>query len=220
VLPGADPDEQRQGLKDKDVFARVGAVEFPSIESGKREIRLHTGDKVAVSVVRDGALVPIDPPPTVKSKGIIGFLATDTADDDTIVALPPARIIDSRHLGEGAAPAATRLITRPGPDPRVGSTPVKNFTEIRTALRAATRSALDSSATSAAVVMTLAPPFADANTRPEMVEWTLNRDDLISLFSSGWTSKLAGAHLNPKSSRFRPPARSMPSAWGSTRPTG
>lgn len=204
VLPGNDPTNERQGLKDNDIFARIGSVEFPSIQTGKAEIKIHTGSKVDVSVLREQSnglrtLIPLDPPPTVMSKGLIGFLATDTAEDDTIVALPPARIIDSRHLGDGAAPAATRLITRPGTRIlAVGGTTVKNFTEIRTALRAATRAAYDAGAPSATVAMTLAPPFADSSSKSDTVEWMLSRDDLQSLFAAGWTSKLSPGLFKPE----------------------
>lgn len=197
VMPSADPDDARQGLKDNDIFARVGSVEFPSIQSGKAEIKAHSGHKIEVSVWRlqgdqSRALVPLDPAPKVKGKGIIGFIAGDTEADDTIVALPPAKIIDARHPGDGAPPAATRLITRPGTRiVAVAGTPVANFTEIRAALRAETKAAFLSSAPNVTVPMTLLPPFADSKFSPETVDWTLTRDDLQSLFSLGWTSQLS-----------------------------
>src|SRR5262249_42769185 len=134
----------RQGLQDDDIFARVGPVEFPSIAEGRAEIRANTGKKIEVSVLRlqaDGSrkLVRIDPPPTVKSKCVIGFAAPDSRDTATLVSAPPARIVDARPRGEGAPPAASRLITLPGTRiVSVAGKAVASFTQLRAALRSAT----------------------------------------------------------------------------------
>jgi regulator of sigma E protease len=79
VAPASDPSlGKRQGLEDEDIFARLGAAEFPGSAEGIAEIRSHKGKKIPVSVLRkagDGGrtLVRLDPPPTVSREGLIGF---------------------------------------------------------------------------------------------------------------------------------------------------
>lgn len=206
VGPASDATEAaaRQGLQDDDIFARIGSVEFPSIASGIAEIRASTGKKIEVSVLRkqpDGSrvLVRIDPPPTVKSGGIIGFARADTADTDTLVAVPPARITDARHPGDGSAPAAARLITHPGTRiTAVGGAKVSSFTQLRATLRDATRAAFDSGAPTATVAMTLElPSLQSAAPRTEVKDWILSREDLNSLFALGWRSKLDAGLFEP-----------------------
>jgi regulator of sigma E protease len=207
VAPAADETEAaaRQGLQDDDIFARVGSIEFPSIAEGRAEIRANTGKRIEVSVLRlqaDGSrkLARIDPPPTVKSKGIIGFAATDSQDTDTLVSVPPARIMDARHPGDGAPPAASRLITLPGTRiVSVAGTPVANFTQLRAALRTATRSAFESGASSATVKIGLDLPSLQAGSpTSEVKDWTLTRDDLHTLFSLGWRSRLDASIFEPE----------------------
>ncbi len=200
VMPNPDSKRDRQGLKDDDIFARIGAVEFPSAADGVAEIRAHTGRQISVSVLRkqpDGSrtLVRIDPSPTVLSGGIIGFERSDTAEDSTMVSMPPARIVDARHPGQGAPPAATSLITRPGMRiAAVAGRDVSNFSELRTALREATKDAYSSSLRSATVRMTL-EPARFSNAEPiagdrEQIDWILSSDDLAALHSLTWTSNL------------------------------
>ncbi|MBX3376833.1 MAG: site-2 protease family protein [Phycisphaeraceae bacterium] len=200
VAPASESARDRQGLQDGDIFVRLGAVEFPGVADGIAEIKAHTGKEIPVTVLRlqaDGSrkLVKLDPPPKVKANGTIGFERSDTGAESTLVAMPPARLIDSRHPGEGAPPAARSLITRPGTRiMAVAGVEVRNFTELREALRSATRTAYTSGLGTATVPMVLEMPRlpgSSASAETETVNWVLGSDDLAALHSLAWTSILS-----------------------------
>jgi regulator of sigma E protease len=60
-----------QGLRDGDVFARIGGTAWPSVLEGVREIKSHTGDSIEIEVVRDGAFETMVV--EVSREGLIGF---------------------------------------------------------------------------------------------------------------------------------------------------
>lgn len=80
------------GLRDGDVFARVGSVEFPSYPEGVVEIRAHSGNTVEVVVLRgDGPLlhrerITLQCP--VSKDGSIGFNVGDSSNESAVVAQP------------------------------------------------------------------------------------------------------------------------------------
>jgi len=199
VNPNPNGDEGQQGLRGGDIFARVGMVEYPGLAAGIAEIQRNKGKSIRVDVLRkgaDGALrrVRIEPDPEVKNKGDgqIGFSPGDTADESTLVALPPAGIIDDKRGGDAAAPPAETIIDRPGMRiVSVGGTAVWNFSEIRAALREATRGALESGAERARVTLVLEPPgleIGDGTAPLETVQWELSRADVNALHALGWRS--------------------------------
>lgn len=195
VDPSPLPAMNRQGLEDNDIFARLGSVEFPGASDGVAEIQAHRGREISVSVLRlqaDGSrkLVKLDPPPKVKADGTIGFVPGDTSEDSTLVAMPPARIIDSRHP-TGAAPAAAKIITRPGTRVvAIGGREVKNFSEMRSALREATGSLYPSGLKAVTVKVTLQPPriAGPREAGLEQVDWELEPGDLAALHSLSWAT--------------------------------
>src|SRR6185295_18680381 len=108
--------------------------------------------------------------------GQIGFIAGDCWESDTLVALPLAGIADPGASEPRPMPAGT-LITRPGTRIRaVAGAKVGSFSEIRLALREATRDALNAGAADATVPMTLELPGPGGETA--QVDWKLGADDL------------------------------------------
>jgi regulator of sigma E protease len=158
---------------------------------------------VQVDVLRQEAghvgRVPIKPDPDVhphKEGGRIGFIRGDTADVNSMVALPPAVLgVDKEPH---PTPAAS-VITRPGTRIlAIAGTPVSNFTEIRSTLVAATRSAFESHADRAQVRMRLELPIGDSDRPTEDVTWTLSRADLETLHSLGWESPIPPDFFEPE----------------------
>jgi regulator of sigma E protease len=200
---GAKP---AQGLKEGDIFARLGALEFPSLADGTAEIKRHRGGTIEVDVLRGTPLsrVAIKPDPTVKTEsdgvGRIGFVRSETDAIGNWVALPPASIIDNA-TGEPRRPAASSLITRPGTRvTEVAGKPVSNFAEIRAALRAATRKAFRT------IRRDVPGPLSRSNS-----PWRMSRQQLItrrgiypapiSRRSSSWAGRAGSALISSNWSR-------------------
>ena len=117
-----------QGLREGDIFARLGSLEYPSIAAGIAEIRRNTGDTMPVVVIRDGSAVELTV--SVSRAGQIGFIPEQTL-DRTILALPPV-----------GAELNRPEIDRPGMTiTAVAGQPVSSFADIRAALIAATAQA-------------------------------------------------------------------------------
>lgn len=163
VMTVAAADEQSyafaQGLRAGDIFARLGAIEFPSLPAGIAEIRGNKNRELDVVVLRASPSSSTSPPsPTanpaaatalerislriaIPSSGVIGFSAGTSVEDSTLLGLLPASITAAPPAaGATSAPltppaAALRII----PGSRlisVAGTPVANFTQARAALQA------------------------------------------------------------------------------------
>jgi regulator of sigma E protease len=204
VAPPSDASlRKRQGLEDDDIFARLGAAEFPGPAQGIAEIRSHKGRQIPVSVLRrtaDGGrtLVRLDPPPTVSRQGLIGFERSDTASESTMLSLPPARIVDAKHTGQGAVPSAAAIIKQPGMAiVAIGNRELRNFSDIRAAILEATR---DADSRGATVQVTLAFPSLPgaAEEHRETVMWSLSAEDLAAIRALSWTSKLDSGFFKPE----------------------
>jgi regulator of sigma E protease len=177
------------------------------------EIHRHKGKQIRVEVLRrqmDGSLkrVRIEPDPTVRSKGRgqIGFLASETDRDSTLVALPSQSLIDSAKGSEPLSTAAEKLITSPGTRIlAINGVKVDNFTQIREALKAATLDAHRSSAASVDVRVKLAFPLPaiDGAVPTEERTWSLSKSDLDSLHALSWTSPLDPGVFEPEQTLLR-----------------
>lgn len=204
----ANPPALDQGLKDADIFARIGDVEFPSLWQGLAQIRDHPGESLPIVVLRRDEKgvsheVKLDHV-KVDSRGTIGFLAKDVGDEMTLVSMPPDKLqalTPPRSNTGPYAPAATRIIESPGTQiVSVAGTPVKNFAELRRALQAATLAQFDAweaargpQPDSITIDVALAQPVQGSVlgklpvvTRP----WKLSRTDVSELHSLGWVSPL------------------------------
>ncbi len=201
------------GLKDGDIFARLGSVEYPAIPQGIAEIQAHKGRSIPVVVLRmdeatkawkEVSLSGV----TVDSKGRIGFGVSDTSRDSVLVALPFATL---RHpaaeRAEGVQPAdftppANSVIASPGTRIlAVNDRPVANFAELRAALRAATEKAFSLRAPQATISLTLRPPqrgIADDSGPTQTVQWQLNAADMASLHQLGWDSPISADFFEPE----------------------
>lgn len=215
VAPASDATMDRQGLQDGDIFARIGSVEYPSMAEGIAEIRRHKGSRVDVVVLRlqpDGSrtLVKLDPSPTVRNvgKGQLGFGAEDSKDLGTWLAAPPRVLSETQgQTPETIATPAASLNVVPGSRVvAVEAQPVATFTDIREALKAATKSAHESGAAEAEVTLTIAPPLSTdpaAHNTPRTVTWTLSREAITTLHALGWQSPLSEGLFEPEQIRLQ-----------------
>lgn len=181
-----------QGLKSGDVFVRIGAVEFPSLAAGIREIRAHAGKALTVAVAREGKVEVLEV--RVSREGTIGFAPGDTAEGSALLSAPVRTV---REIREGSKPgptAAAALSVRPGSEiVRVGSTTVSSFPSLRTALRDATAEACRTGS-GANVTLTLRAPTLDgAEALEQAVEWPLSAAEVKALHALGWELPFSAA---------------------------
>ncbi|VAX39095.1 hypothetical protein MNBD_PLANCTO03-124, partial [hydrothermal vent metagenome] len=152
-----------QGLREGDIFARLGNIEFPSIDAGIREVQRHAGQPIEVVVLRKdeaGREQEVAFTAEVSPEGKIGFAPSDTAATSTLVTLAPQEL---RRIEPGSPPYTPILanaIDRPGTRIlAVNETPVSTFTDLREALRAATAAATIDENAPVEVALTIAPPL-------------------------------------------------------------
>jgi len=187
------------GLRPGDVFARIGAVEFPSIAEGVREVKAHTGGDVELEVLRreKNGWKRVALTARVNTKGMIGFLLGDTSRDSTRVALPPRERMGDNGQPEAWSPPAESVIHRPGSRVlSVAGTPVSNFRDIREALKAATQDAL-ANKTGATVELRLELPLPSDKPLVDTVSWTLSPGDVSQLHALGWSCPIALGAFEP-----------------------
>jgi regulator of sigma E protease len=196
VSPETDAETApKQGLLPGDVFARVGAVEYPSVARGIAEIKAHAGRTLDVVVLRRGedGWREVALTVNVSGEGRVGFLPADTADDSTIVALPmPLGTKDDKGQVQETANPAAEIITRPGVRiAAIEGRPVENFAQVRAALVAA----VNSRERPVWVEVQLEPlgEGGKAITRAE-TRWILDSAEIAQLNGLGWTSPV-GAEL-------------------------
>lgn len=197
----------KAGLRDGDVFARLGNVEFPSVAAGIAEVRAHAGRTIPIVVLRpatassapaggeaasSGALrLSIDQwqevslTANVGRDGTIGFGVDSTRDTANLVSLPLASLNS----------AAEQLITRPGT--RVvwlGGHPVANFNELRDALEKCVL--MSNTSQGITIPVMLREPTAGAaggsvEWRERAANWTIDAASCQRLASLGWRSPLS-----------------------------
>lgn len=195
VVQATDRPAYDKGLRDGDIFVRIGAVEYPSLAQGIGEVRRHKGTKVDVVVLReteDGSGVEeVSLQPAVSRKGMIGFLPGEGV-DETLLAMPPLRLVRIRDGAKPYEPAAAGLITQPGTRVvSIDGQAVTSFFSIREAMRAATFQAYSAGLETFELRIGIRPPGGFGVARPpavETVSWELSRGDLESLHDLGWTS--------------------------------
>lgn len=184
-----------KGLEEGDIFARLGTVEYPSIAQGISEIKAHTGRRIPVVVLRRGAEggleeVTLDAV-TVNRKGQIGFGVIDTAESQTLLAMPPEKLSRPGQRGE-FVPAATRLVRAPGTRIiSINDTSVANFADVRAALREAT--SRDGGERTVRVRVRRPVEGMPRDEAPaEVVEWKLSGEEVAQVHALGWESPIGG----------------------------
>ncbi len=199
-------------LREDDVFARLGEVEFPGIGAGMDEIQRHKRrmiDVVAWNDLKDGRYTSeTASTPEVSGKGRIGFGAGDTADESTLLSLPPGALTPLRTGAGSYTPAAAKVITSPGTRIlKVAGKSVSNFADIRAALLEATDPAMAAGDQGAMVELEVELPIGpgpDTTERPtEKVSWALSHEDVARLHALGWESPLSLAAFEPAQTELK-----------------
>ncbi len=191
---------QKQGLQEGDVFVRLGPVEFPSISAGVKEIRAAAGRTIDAVVrrVSDGKTQDVKLTLRVSRAGTIGFSVTDTMDDSAMVGAALAARAVLNDNPDADAPKTRTVPTAAAMTPitpgstiiAVDGTPVRNFTQVREAIRSGVGRG------EKAVRFTVQPPIGDAAT---VVDFALASSDVRALSDLGWVSPVgAGAFEQEK----------------------
>lgn len=199
---GAGPKASDQGLKDGDVFAVLGSVEYPSIAQGIMQIREHQGKTIDAVVIRQvesegggvqWAEVPL-PGLKVSRDGRLGFARGDTGDVSALLAAPIPTVrrnfdkdVRTAAAGSGLTAGTTVLEVDSLPTPTLGA--------LRDALRLSTRKAMEDKQ-GAMVTLRVRRPIAgvpDAAAPIEEVRWELAPEDVAAVHFLEWTNGLAEA---------------------------
>ncbi len=198
------PEPPKQGLEPGDVFARLGATEYPSVPQGIAEIQSHKQRIIPVVVERaqgEGYTTRVSLSPRVTKAGVIGFTLGDTRHSSTLVALPPERLRPlSGETGEFVVPPAGAAIVRPGTRIlQVNGAAVANFGEVRNAIVDAARAALPGDGDlqpprATAITLTVSPSLEMEPGVPvpmETVTLTLSPDDVARIAALSWEPRFA-----------------------------
>ena len=189
-----DPKKPRNhGLLDGDIFARIGDVEYPSLEQGMAEIKAHAGEELPVVVVRpdeEGRPTLVKLTCSVNRKGQIGFLA-GALTTEPLVALPFDALKRPSEKGT-FTPAAKSVILSPGTRiVGVNDLDVIDFATLRSALVHATRDAGEEGATVQLRVQRPVAGLIDRSAPVETIAWQISRPDVDRLAALGWQTPVS-----------------------------
>ncbi|MBL8962883.1 MAG: site-2 protease family protein [Phycisphaeraceae bacterium] len=204
----------KQGIRDGDIFARLGEVEYPSVARGMQEIKRHAGGTIAAVLLRqegDGwSEVSLDV--SVSGKGTIGFFVDETDATTSLVSLPPDLLTPAVMTANGRAgpfrPAAAGVVMRPGSRiVAVNANPAGTLGEVRDLIRTIAVSALAESRETARVRLTIEPPrLAGAPNEPrptQDVDLTIGTDDIFRLVSLTWSASAGSWIFTPQETTLR-----------------
>ena len=199
-----------QGLREGDIFARLGEVEFPSLDAGIREVQKHKGRSIEIVVLREteaGAVEEVAFAASVTPEGLIGFTPGTTAETSSLVTLAPRSLQRIRPNASSYTPAALGVVTRPGSRIlSVAGTPVTSLADIRAALISATAEAHSSRADAASVSIDIEPPLPtqpDGSRAVETVSLTIDAAQLERLHALGWDLPIGSWLFAPESFTLR-----------------
>ncbi|MCC6969937.1 MAG: site-2 protease family protein [Phycisphaerales bacterium] len=192
---------ESQGFKSGDIFVRIGAVEFPSLAQGIAEIKGSARKSVPVTVARakgEGYEL-VDITAKVDSNGTIGFQPGDTAETGTLLALPPASVVNVETGSTPRTTSAAAVITRPGMKlARVAGTPVANLLEAREALRAATKDAAVAGQDATVSIELEEGAFTSGGAHRVTVDWRIDASDVKALHALTWAAKVSPGIFEPE----------------------
>ena len=193
------------GLRDEDIFARIGAVDWPTLASGVNAVRAASGSEVDIVVLRDGALTTLRAP--VTPAGTIGFLPGEALETAIIAstapgARPGASLAPPSDdtLTEGWPPAfaAASLGLPPGTVIRsIDDQPVSSFYDIRAAIVRAKDRAGEGNPATLALEVAIPMRSADGAEMTETHEWTIPAADLALIRPLRWVSPIGPEHFVP-----------------------
>ena len=135
-----------QGLREGDIFVRLGSLEYPSVTDGIDEIRRHSGKTIPIVVLRGEETVGLDA--SVSRAGQIGFIPEHTL-DRTLLARPSG---DEGLIQPAIDRAGLTVVA-------VAGVPVSSFADIRSVLMDTTAEAA-ASQTGASVELSVRLPSA------------------------------------------------------------
>lgn len=206
----AQPPAKSQGLRDGDIFARIGSVEYPSVSLGMQEIKRSRSKRIPVVVLRKndtGGLDEVSLEVAVTTAGTIGFFAGETDADESLLALPPdvlrPAVDDSAATPPTFSPPAAGRITRAGSRIlAINGNPVSTLSQARDMLRRIAVSALAETQHSATARLTIEPPRLAGSPGtprpPQEIDLPLAESDLRALESLSWTSSIGSWIFRPE----------------------
>lgn len=198
------------GLQDRDVFARIANVEWPSLASGVNAVRGAANSAIEIVVLREGERVALTA--RVSPEGTIGFAPGEALDTNLIASTSPGSrpgtsLTPPDDADDDASDrpardwpptfAAQSLDLPPGTVIRaMDGESVSSFFDIHAALVRAKQRATNEGVTVALVVEL---PMSDASGAPivETHEWFIPSADLASLAPLTWTSPVGEEHFRP-----------------------
>lgn len=152
---------REQGLRDGDVFARIGGVRWPSVVEGVNEIRSHAGRQLEMEVVRGGAVERLVV--QVSGEGTVGFGIDQGLGRAVVTGTPWS--IDASAEGLGLA-RGSEIVS-------VDGAAVDSFEAIFRAIRDK----------EGAVVLGVRDPVTDG---VREVEWVIGESERTALASIDW----------------------------------
>jgi regulator of sigma E protease len=193
---------RQQGLLPGDVFARINALEFPSMLAGMTEIQSNRGKKVSIAVLRrssQGNWEEVSlPAVAVGRDGRIGLAIRDTSQMWAVVSLPLASMTDLKNEVKSTPPAAG-VFSIPGMRiVSVNGESVSNFTDLRTALVSATAGM---QATGAKVQIRYLRPVNGQPVESGAIEeltWNLQGTDISTLHALSWDAPISAGLFEPQ----------------------
>ncbi|MEQ8843479.1 MAG: site-2 protease family protein [Phycisphaerales bacterium] len=162
-----------QGLRQGDVFARLGSIEFPSITAGIAEIRRFTGEAIPIVVLRDGQAIEISA--SVSNAGQIGFVPEE-AFDRAAVATPPATMRDKNRVIDRSGAVVVSIAGQP----------VNDYRDMRDRLIEATRGAHADGEGASLEIVTRLPRVLDGPPIEVNRNWDLSAEQVASLHGLGY----------------------------------
>lgn len=187
-----------KGLNDGDIFARVGAVEYPSLAQGMAEIQGHAGKTIDLTVLRETpeGSIAVDLKAKVDGNGRIGFNPGTTADDSTLVSRPPTGFVGAKDASRSKVPPASALELRPGSRiVAVGDLQVSTFAELRAALVKQTSAAAENGSRAS---LTLTVKLSDPQASERKLPWVLGVDEIRALHALGWRPPASVVIFDPE----------------------
>ncbi|MDX9910916.1 MAG: site-2 protease family protein [Phycisphaerales bacterium] len=209
-----------QGMRENDVFARLGGVEYPSLRDGIAEVRAFAGKTIPVTVLRadgNGGWTPISFEASVDREGKIGFVPEDSRDLGTWVSSPIESIESLERPGEVRPNPAADLIPAPGTRVvAINGREVSSFTQLRDVILDATRD----STGDASVEVTLALPPLDGDAASTLTKaWNIPASELARIRALGWASPVMMELFEPEETLLKAsgPAGALAMGLGETR---
>lgn len=193
MVEQAGTDGAKAGLRDGDVFALLGNIEWPGVEQGIAEIKRDGRTSIKVIVWRAGpdgngefkdlGEVPVH-------KGVIGFTPGTTALTSNVLSRLPREVVVETPA-DGPVPSAARLNLAPGSRIlSVDGTAVANLGDVRAALQRA------ASASKVAVMLSVREPFGQDIISTYRL--SLSEADRKAVLALGWTSPVGPWFFAPE----------------------